>query len=72
LGFFLYGCLALRTTEELREEVHALTYITQGGFSYTEVMGMERSDRDWHIARLARQKADERREIDSMKSKRKR
>ena len=70
MGFFLHGCLPLRSIEEMREEVHMLTYLTQGGISYTDVMGMDRADRDWHITRLARQKADERREVESIRNKR--
>lgn len=70
MGFFLHGCLALKSTEELREETHAMVYITQGGFNYNDVMGMTRADRDWHIARLAQQKGEERKEMDAMKHKR--
>ena len=49
-----------------------LTYITRGGINYSDVMDMERADRDWHIKRLAKQKSDERAEVENATAKRRR
>ncbi len=62
LGFFLHFCFPLRTEAELLEETFALVYSTEGAFSYFDLWGgpMRRKDRDWFVARVAKQKSEER------------
>jgi hypothetical protein len=40
---------------ELREEAFGLVYGTDGGVSYSDVMGMGSSERRWWLDRVAKQ-----------------
>ena len=65
LGFFLLELLPAQRYEDLMEQVFALCYASQGGFSYAEVRGMTRRERDWFLNRIAKQKE---READAIRS----
>ena len=70
LGFFLLELLPPVDANALREEAWSLCYLTEGGFSYTEVQGMTRGERTWFLKRLARQKESEADAIKAAKGKR--
>ena len=45
--------------ETLEQETFALYYLSRGGITWGDVMGMTRGEREWHIKRLAKAKKDE-------------
>jgi len=69
LGFFLLELLPSVELDSLREEVWTLCYLTEGGFSYSEVQEMTRGERTWFLKRLAKAKEAEADAIKAAKNK---
>lgn len=57
LRFFLRRLLP--PVGDVREEITALVYISQGGFSYSDIMEMPSVDRRWYLRRMTQLKREE-------------
>jgi hypothetical protein len=56
---FFRGFFPVTSLDDIREQVFALYYFSEGGITYRDVDDMESSERTWHLKRIAKQKTDE-------------
>ena len=70
LGFFLRGCLPLKTEEELDDEIFAMTYASNGGVTWGDVQAMSSRERGEYLTRLSSQKDKEEAAMKNIKKRR--